>query len=111
MRISALILASAWAVFWTWFGLASGISEGLDAIGVIIHTSLPGLVFLGTAALAWRRGRVGGIILVLEGIVTAIGYPLMVGGRFPFETVLFVLCTMALPPLILGVLLVKASKI
>lgn len=111
MRIGALIVALGWAVFWTWFGLASGISEGLNVIGVIIHTSVPGLVFLGTVALAWKWGLVGGIMLILEGIIIAIGYPLMVGGRFPFETILFILLTMALPPFVSGVLLVKASKI
>ncbi len=110
MRIGALIIGLVWAGFWTWFGLASGVSEGLDVIGVIIHTSIPGLLFLGTIAVAWKWGLVGGVLLILEGLIVAVGYPLMVSGKFSFSTVFFVLLTMALPPLILGVLLYKASN-
>lgn len=109
MRIAALIIGLIWAGFWTWFGLASGISEGLDVIGVIIHTSMPGLFFFITIAVAWKRGVVGGILLIFLGLVVAIGYPLMVVGKFPATTIVAVLITMALPPLMSGALFWKAS--
>jgi hypothetical protein len=109
MRIAALIIGLIWAGFWTWFGLASGISEGLDVIGIIIHAIMPGLFFFTTIAVAWKRGVVGGILLIFLGLVVAIGYPLMVVGKFPATTIVAVLITMALPPLMSGALFWKAS--
>jgi len=34
--------AILWAGFWTWFGLALGISERLPPLGVLLHTMAPG---------------------------------------------------------------------
>jgi hypothetical protein len=35
-------------LFWTWFGIASGIAEGGGILGTFMHTLMPGLV------LTWR---------------------------------------------------------
>jgi len=111
---TARILSLAWAGFWVWFGLASGISEPTTERGklmdVLIHTTVPGLVFLVTALIAWRWEAVGGVLLLLEGLIIAVGYPWMFHGRFPLRTYVFVELTMAVPPLVAGVLFLIASR-
>jgi hypothetical protein len=98
-------LALLWAGWWCFFGLASGLSEGLTAAGVLVHTAVPGLVFLVSAFVPWRWEALGAVLLLVEGIVVLIAYPVMVSGRFPLSTIVFVSLTMALPPLVAGVLL------
>jgi hypothetical protein len=105
MRYAGLTLALLWAGFWSYFGLASGIGEKLTPVGVFLHTAMPGLIFLATAAIAWRWEQAGSILLLVEGMIVLIGYPIMFHSRFPRQTIIFVLLTMALPPLLAGWLL------
>ena len=105
MRIIAQTIAFIWASWWTFFGLASGIYEGLDPIGVFIHTAMPGLVFLASAVIAWRWMRTGRIILIVEGLAILILYSLMAHRSFSFTTFLFTLLTLSVPPLLAGCLL------
>jgi hypothetical protein len=98
MRYCARALALIWAGWWTFFGLASGLGEGLDLVGVLIHTAFPGLVFLSVAALAWRWLAMGGIVLLLVGVLTFIMFPGTM--RFPFPTRMLMLLTFHLPPLV-----------
>lgn len=102
MRHISRALALLWAGWWTFFGLASGLVEGLSPIGVFIHTAVPGLVFLASVAVAWRWEAIGAVLLLAEGLLVLIGYPLMVHGRFPLSTITLVLLTMAVPPLAAG---------
>jgi len=108
MRIgwTARIVALLWGGFWVWFGLASGIAEGAGFIGTIRHTLTPGLILLASALFAWKYEKIGGGLLIVEGLIIAIAYPLLFGSRFPFSTVFFVLLTMAVPPLAAGILFV-----
>ena len=59
MRYTARVIALLWAGWWTFFGLASGIGEGLDILGTLIHTAMPGLFFLFIAIIPWRWERWG----------------------------------------------------
>jgi hypothetical protein len=102
---AAHILALVWALFWTWFGLASGIAEGGDAKAVLLHTAAPGLIFLALVLIAFRWEHFGGRALVAIGVIVAVAYPMVFGGRIRIETVLMVLATMAIPPLLAGILL------
>ncbi len=99
----ARALAALWAGFWIWFGLASGIGEGLTPLGVLIHTATPGLLFGLLLALVWRFGRAGGPLLLITAVLVAAAYPLLTHGWPRFYG--FILLTMALPPLIAGALL------
>lgn len=45
LRFAARIIALLWAGWWTFSGLASGIGEGLDISGILIHTTTPGCSF------------------------------------------------------------------
>lgn len=102
LRYGARLLALIWAGWWVLFGLLSGIEEGLNWLGTLVHTAVPGLFFLMITLFLWWREEIGGTLLVLVGILVAVWYPIMVYGRFPLATILFVLATMALPPLLSG---------
>ena len=108
---AAHILALVWALFWTWFGLASGIAEGGDTKAVLIHAAAPGLMFLALVLFAFRWERFGGRALVAIGVLVAVLYPVVFGGRIRAETVIMVLATMAIPPLLAGILMLhKAAR-
>lgn len=101
-----LILGLVWAGWWIFFGIASGIVEGLDFVGVLIHTALPGLIFLASVMVAWRWKAIGGIVLIVEGLSILIALPIAFTG-FPLLTIVL---AMGLPPLIAGVLFVLSWR-
>jgi ABC-type uncharacterized transport system permease subunit len=110
LRIGGLALALVWAGWWTFFGIASGIGEKMSPAGVFAHATLPGLIFCGSVAIAWWKESIGGIVLLLEGVVALIAYPLMTYHNFPLSTIAFVILTMALPPLLAGLLLIVDGR-
>ena len=87
-------LALVWAGWWTAFGLGSGIGEGQDWLGVLLHMIVPGLIFLASAIVAWRREAPGGVLLIAEGLLSLFYYPF---ARTPLG-----LATLALPPIVAG---------
>jgi len=101
---SARVLAVSWALFWIWFGLASGIAEGLPPRGVLIHTAVPGLFFALLVVVAWRWKTPGGILLVLASLFVFVAYPTLFR-RLPPLVIFLTLLTMAVPPLVAGILL------
>jgi hypothetical protein len=105
-RILGLAVAFTWAGFWTWFGLASGISEKHSPLGVLVQALVPGGLFLASVAVAYRWEKPGAYLLLLEGLLIAIVYPMLSGGRW----LPFVLPTMALPPLVAGILLLSRGR-
>jgi hypothetical protein len=109
-RTIARAIAAVWAGFWMFFGIASSIGEGLHLPGAIMHVLVPGLIFAGIALFAWRWQMHGAVVLIVSGALVMIIYPLVVGGRFPLSTVGFVLLTMALPPLVAGILLLIDAR-
>lgn len=96
VRYTARTVSTLWGGWWTFFGLASGIGEGLEPLGILIHTLIPGLVFLASAAIAWRWGRVGGVVLILEGLFTLV--------YFPFAMTAPGFLTLSLPAIAAGIL-------
>jgi hypothetical protein len=100
-------LAAVWAGWWIFFGIASGIGEKLDLFGILMHTLVPGLVFGLVFLLAWKWEAAGGILLVAMGALVTVGYPMMMFRNRPirWDWYSFILLTMALPPLISGILL------
>ena len=71
---------------------------------------VPGLAFLVVALVAWRWPVIGGSLLVLADLIALIGYPLMVRDRLSVQTVISVLLTMAVPPLLAGALLILRNR-
>jgi hypothetical protein len=106
---TARVLGLLWAGFWLFFGIASAVGEELRLSGIMMHILFPGLVFLGIALLAWRWPNHGVFVFVMIGLFVLIGYPIMMK-HFPLSTIIFVELTMALPPLIAGILLYVANR-
>lgn len=111
MRHIAGALVLLWAGFWLFFGVASGIGEGLSRGAVLVHTAFPGLIFLVSAVFAWRTQVIGAAVLLLEGLAVLIAYPIMTYHQFPFSTIVFVILTMSLPPLIAGLLFIASWRL
>ncbi|MCD6359136.1 MAG: hypothetical protein J7L90_04195 [Dehalococcoidia bacterium] len=108
MRSIARVLSLVWGGWWLFFGLASGAGEGVKGLLLNTPNALPGLIFLITAVVAWRRERLAAIALMVEGAIVLIGYPLMVREHGYLLTIVFVLLTMGVPPLVAGFLFLKS---
>jgi hypothetical protein len=109
LRYTGRILALLWALLWVFFGAASGFAEGGGLSGMFVHTAMPGLLFLISALVAFKWEFLGGILLMLEGLAVLIRYPFMARG-FALPTVVFVLLTMALPPIVAGILIFLSRR-
>ncbi len=94
--------------FWLWFGVASAVSERLGWGNFVAHLVVPGGVFAVIAALAWRWRVAGAMLMIVAGGTIFAGYPIVFGEFFPTSTIVFVLLTMAAPPVAAGVLLLEA---
>ena len=102
LRLAARCLALLWFGFWSWFALA----EGLDGL-----SHLPMVFLMGFSVwAAWKWEKIGGALLALEGLFVMVAYPLTVGSRFPVSTVMFVLATLGLPPLLSGILFMLSGS-
>lgn len=113
LRWAGRILALAVAVFWLWWGVGSAYVEGFSWMSLLAH-SLPGLLILISTLVAWRWETRGGFFLVgVALLVTAfLLWAISRGGyRGPaFQMGIMVWLTMALPPLLSGVLLLLSSR-
>jgi hypothetical protein len=102
------ILAVVWAGFWLWYGVGWAIHERLAWQGVALNALRPGLVFVAIVLIAWFWPRLGGVLLILTGFVLAAWYAIYFG-HMPTSTKLFALSTIALPPLVCGLILLWPS--
>jgi len=102
-RNSARAILLVWAVFWMWFGFASGLSEHLPPVGVFIHTAAPGLAFALIALIAWRYERAAAWLLLLVAAAILYTYNEFMGHRGALY-VLQVGSILAGPPLLAGLL-------
>jgi hypothetical protein len=55
--------------------------------------------------IAWRWETLGGKLLLYEGLLILAIFPAIAAGSISFGGILFVILTMALPPLLAGILL------
>jgi hypothetical protein len=108
LRPIARAIAALWACFWTFFVWASVLSEPLTARGALAAAILSA-VFLGSAAVAWRWERGGGLLLTVEGLLALLSYP-QAASDLPAATITAVLLTLALPPLVAGTLCLGCRK-
>lgn len=110
MRYFTRILALVWTGFWIYFGLASAIEEKLNFFQTLLHIAVPGLLFFICVLIAWQWEKPGGILLTTVGLIIVLAYLQMAYGRVPLFTIIFVLLTMAFPPVICGALLILEAK-
>ena len=108
LRRVALTVAILWATWWTFFVWASVIFEGVSREGMLAAL-LVSAVLGGSAAIAWRWQRGGGLLLTVEGLLVLLGYP-QAFSYLPPSTITFVLLTFALPPLLAGALFLACRK-
>jgi len=108
MRTLARIIAALWFGWWAFFGIASGLAEGGG--NLIFHLIFPILIFAVLLLVVWRWELVECILMILLGLIVAIAYPLPIGQNFPTTTSIFMELTMALPPLLAGLLLIAARR-
>ena len=100
-------MATVWACWWVFFAVASSLGERGGGGAALSPCLIAIVVFLGSAAIAWRRDLIGGGLLVVEGCVVIGAYAVGYLHANSVATVLFVLLTMALPPLLAGALLLR----
>jgi hypothetical protein len=98
----ALMLAAT--AFWLWFGIASAVAEQLGGSSDILHLLIPGGIYLLTTAFAWRWRAPGAVLLLAEGLLVTVGYPVLFA-RMSLIVKLLTMTTMGLPPMVAGVLL------
>lgn len=110
VRPAAWTIILVFTAFWLWFGIASAAGEDLGAGNWLAHLIAPGGLLVALAAIAWRWPRVGAALLILGGLFIAVAYPLTTGSRFPVSTVIFVVATLAIPPIVAGVLLLASRQ-
>jgi hypothetical protein len=102
----AWILIIVAIVFWLWFGIGSAIVEGDGWFNWFMHILIPGGIFIFSAIVALRWERIGAILFTFEGVVaTGIIVVALFSRRLNPSTLLMMLLTLALPPLIGGILL------
>lgn len=104
------ILALAVAVFWLWWGVGSAYVEGFTWGSLLAH-SIPGLLILMATLVAWRWERIGGSLLVGVALLVT-GFLLWAilfrGGHRPMVAIVW--STMALPPLVAGLLFLASWR-
>jgi hypothetical protein len=111
IRVIGLTIGFIWAGFWTWYGATSAIGDGMGPIRMLLHASVPGLIFLACVIIACFRPGIGGVILMLMGAVTGVGMPLMSARSTAPNVVVLVLLTMALPPIVAGAMLMVKPQL
>ena len=103
MANGARLISNLWAASWISFGVASGISQGLTFVRVVFDLAISGLFFALLQNLARRKALLGGIILFLIGLTLTVALPSI--SRQPHGNALvIVVSTMALPPLVAGIM-------
>lgn len=113
LRWAGRILALAVASFWLWWGVGSAYVEGFTWVSLLAHC-VPGLLILIGTLVAWKWEGIGGSLLVgVALLVTAfLLWAISRGGyRGTYRQVAAIVwLTMALPPLLAGVLFLASWR-
>ena len=106
LRWLARIIVVVWAGFWTFFAVASAMGpQGVSRSGTLWPVATALLIFVGTAVLAWRWETPAAILLLVEGLFVCSAYATgYYHARYVSQAV-FVLSTLALPPVVAALLL------
>jgi hypothetical protein len=102
IQLTARALALLWAGFWTFFCVASAISEPEGLVAGLMH-QLPAVVFVAVVALAWRYELIGGILLIAIAAVAFVFFRV-------YAQALVTGLVLLGPPCLSGVLFVTHSR-
>jgi len=110
-----LIVGLVWAGWWTFFILSSVFSDAADsmlpeAIRASVILIVLVLIIWASLAIAWKRPFIGGIVLIFEGLFTAVVYPIMASGNIEAGVTVLMLLILSLPPLAAGVLFLLSLR-
>lgn len=100
----AFVIAAVWAGWWVFFGIAAGIGEGLNALGVVVHT-LPGILFTA-ATLSARKWHVSGGIALIAVAAAALWF----FGYIPNDVLSPVGLMLAAPPVVAGLMFIASGR-
>jgi hypothetical protein len=95
------LIATLWVVFWTWFALTSSLGSKGSTANALMQIVVPGPFFALILFLAWRTEALAGLLLFLMGVFIAVAFP-FTSGHLPVNALVFVVLTLALPPLAAG---------
>lgn len=95
-RLGAQLMVTGFAIFWLWFAISVGVSEGLASLPYVLAICLP---VAGLPIAAWVWPRFGGILLIAGGILAAWYY------NHPAPRLM-----MALPAIVSGLVLVLTPR-
>jgi hypothetical protein len=105
---TARAISVMWALFWSYQAVTS--LPALSALTLVTNLVVPVVLLVGSAIAGWRRPGVGGVLLIAEGVVLAVGYTVWaLGGGRGLTATMLVLAALAAPPLLAG-LLFAANK-
>jgi hypothetical protein len=107
-RSTARMLALIWACGWVFFAVLGVGDQGFSRQGVLILIFCF-LVFLGSAVIPRLWERIGGIILLIEGLIILVGYLFFLRDRYPIFAIIIVVLALAMPPLVAGFLFLAAG--
>jgi hypothetical protein len=109
-RVAGVLIVFV-GVFWLWFGIATAIGERLGPANWVLHVFMPGGTFAIIGLLARRWRRPAAIALIAIGAFVAIAYPMVYVEFFTASAVALVVATMAVPPLVAGILLLLSRRL
>ncbi len=110
LRWTARILALALASFWLWWGAGPAYVEGFTWMSLLAHC-VPGLLILIGTLVAWKREKIGGSLLLGVALsVTAFLLWAFIFRGGDRQVAAIVWLTMALPPLLAGVLFLASWR-
>jgi hypothetical protein len=101
LRTLGILAGISNALFWIVFGIATAVWEQRGTGGILLRILAPGLLYAALVLFALWKPREGGWLLILTGIVVAVGYPLLYG-HSPLSLTVLIFIAMALPPLVVG---------
>jgi hypothetical protein len=101
MVYGARLIATLWVVFWTWFALTSSLGKEGSPANILLQVAVPGPFFALILFLAWKTEALAGLLLFLMGVFIAVAFP-FTSGHLPVNALVFVVLTLALPPLAAG---------
>jgi hypothetical protein len=103
MVLMARALALLWAGFWIWFFVAECWAWRSPWRAMAFWTAV-GLAFSILALLPWKWQKTGGVLLVVSGLLIAVGYARWSTARLPFTSRAITTLLFGGPPLVAGIL-------
>ena len=68
---------------------------------IVLYPVCIAFIFLVSTVIAFKKEKLGGIILFLEGFLITVAYPI-ISSNLPVNSIIYVLTTKGIPPLISG---------